>query len=231
MNFMSDSKAPGAETLIKILNRRLESRYRRIKFVYQELARLNTVLQPGALPASGGAVGVEIRGAAGAAANSVAPLAVPGGSFEDLVFKNIDFSIYKKIEAEEFRLLFDEGLEDYNDDFFEDAFKMSREEVREIIISAYIKIGPFFVCKKSGPLLLSFLRTLQTSLEFAPILTAKDTESPEQYSALIAALNGVVIRHSDGTETKLFVPPAAEHDPALSGTFHPLGKAHTIALI
>jgi hypothetical protein len=218
---MSGSKTLGAETLIETLNRRLESRYRRIKFVYQELARLNTVLQPGDTAAA-------ISG--GTARNAE--------SFEDLVFKNIDFSVYKKIEAEEFRLLFDEGLEDYNDDFFEDAFKMSRDEVREIITSAYIKIGPFYVCKKSGPLLLSFMRTLQTSLDFAPILMEKDTESPEQYRALITALDGVVIHHSDGTETKLFVPgegagsaDGTSDRPALSGTFHPLGKAHTIALI
>ena len=230
---MSDSRAPDAGTLIETLNRRLESRYRRIKFVYQELARLNSVLKsvdtpPAAVPAGGVPAAAASRAIAGVPAATAPQAIAGGGSVEDLVFKNIDFSVYKKIEEEEFRLLFDEGLEDYDDDFFENAFKMSRAEVRIIILSSYIKIGPFFVCKKSGPLLLAIMRTLQTSLDFAPVLTVTDTESQSRYSALTSALDGVGIRHGDGTETRLFVP---REGAALSGTFHPLGKAHTIALL
>jgi len=189
--------------LTERIRRRVESRYRRLCFVQKELAKLDAaVKQCGAEP--------------------------PAGQFEDFVFAQIDFSIYKKIDDEEFTLIFDEGLDDYTEVFFTKAFGMGREAVRKIIRMAYIKIGPFWVCKKADPLLLSIMRTLHTSLEFAPLFSREELAGEEQYRALITALDGVEICHGDGMTTRLFVPEAGA---ALCGTFYPQGKAHTISLL
>jgi hypothetical protein len=187
-----------AEALTTRIGRRLERRYRRLCFVQRELARLDAAEKPEA-----------------------------PGSFEDFVFGQIDFSIYKKIDEEEF-CLFDEGLEDYDEGFFVKAFGMNRKDTGGIIGGAYVKVGNFRVCKKADPLLLSIMRSLHTSLEFVPLFLKEELENEEQYRALIAALDGVEVRHSDGMTTRLFVP---KNERALCGTFHPLGKAHTITLL
>ncbi|MDR2048804.1 MAG: hypothetical protein LBP69_05065 [Treponema sp.] len=203
-----------AETVTALIRRRIESRYRRIRFVYQELTKINATIRPGA---------------------------VYGGSFEDLVFSTIDFSVYRKIDAEEFSLLFDEGLADFGETFYQKAFKTNRENIRKTISRFYLKAGPFYVCRKTNPLILSIMRSLHTSLEFAPLLAADDFagagSQAGQYQAIIAALDGVVIRHDDGMETRLFTrspetKAQTEGKAApLWGTFHPLGKAHTIPLL
>ncbi|MDR0586337.1 MAG: hypothetical protein LBG26_03765 [Treponema sp.] len=204
-----------AETVTALIRRRIESRYRRIRFVHQELAKINAKTPPGT---------------------------VYGGSFEDLVFSTIDFSVYCKIDAEEFSLLFDEGLADFDETFYQKAFKTNRENIRETIFRFYLKAGPFYVCRKTNPLILSIMRSLHTSLEFAPLFAMDDfagdsTGRAEQYRAIIAALDGVVIRHDDGMETRLFTrgPKAnaktEEKTAPLWGTFYPLGKAHTIPLL
>ncbi|GHV85502.1 hypothetical protein AGMMS50230_11100 [Spirochaetia bacterium] len=218
-----------AELLAALVRQRIESRYRRIRFVHLELAKLDT------------------------AAPIPDPALISRESFEDFVFSRIDFSIYKKIDTEEFRLLFDEGLNDYSEDFYQNAFKISREEVRRIIGGVYIRVGPFYVCKRTSPLLLSIMRTLHTSLEFVPLIGNADLagilpagKKPEQIRAVAEALDGLVIRHDDGMETKLFVPKeqttcAAQDGAAQDGAqysnavlraiFHPLGKAYTVTLI
>jgi hypothetical protein len=56
----------------------------------------------------------------------------------------------------------------------------------------------------------------------------EEVAGAEQYRALIAALDGVEIRHGDGMTTRLFVP---KDGTALCGTFYPQGKAHTINLL
>jgi hypothetical protein len=200
------------EAVIALIRRRVESRYRRIRFVHQELAKVNTKAQ------------------------TALPGAARGGSFEDLVFSTIDFSVYGKIDAEEFSLLFDEGLDDFSEAFYQKAFKTNRENIRKTIFRFYIKVGPFYVCKKTNPLILSIMRSLHTSLEFAPLL-APDDPAAGQCETVIAALDGVVIRHDDGMETLLFtqVPEGARGTipngaPSLWGTFHPFGKAHTVKL-
>jgi hypothetical protein len=204
-----------AETLVNTIRQRIESRYRRIRFVHEELVKLDTAAK-------------EQIGKGGS------PAPAYNGNFEDFVFSHIDFSVYKKIDAEEFRLLFDEGLSDYDESFFQKAFTMNREAVRSTIKSAYIKVGAFFVSKSAGPLLLSIMRTLHSSLEFAPLLTKEDL-NPEQLLAAAGALDGTVILHDDGRETRLFVPkkevPQSGPGGTLCGTFHPLNKAYTITLI
>jgi len=204
------SDHPSAVELVNTIRQRIESRYRRILFVHQELAALDAAAKQRENPS--------------------------GESFEDFVFSRIDFSKYKKIDAEEFRLLFDEGLADYTEGFYQKAFAMSSEEIRALILSSYLRIGPFYVCKKAGPLLLSIMRTLHTSLEFAPLLDAEDVSGAEQLRLAATLLDGVVIRHDDNGETKLFVPAGKNGSPLLSGallcgTFYPLGKAYTVTLI
>jgi hypothetical protein len=214
---MNGKAVNAAEALVNTVRQRIESRYRRIRFVHQELAKLDAAAK-------------ENAGNAASLSN---------GSFEDFVFSRIDFSVYKKIDAEEFRLLFDEGLADYDEAFFRKAFNLSRDDVRSTIARSYIRVGPFFVSKSSGPLLLSIMRTLHSSLEFAPLLDAGDVPVREQLLAVAGVLDNIVIRHDDGMETRLFVPKADESTapstPAgtaiLCGTFHPLNKAYTITLI
>jgi hypothetical protein len=211
-----------AETLVNTIRQRIESRYRRIRFVHEELVKLDTAAKEQMGSTSGSAY---------------------KGSFEDFVFSHIDFSVYKKIDAEEFRLLFDEGLVDFEEAFFQKAFTMNRENVRGAIKNAYIKVGTFFVSTSAGPLILSIMRTLHSSLEFAPLLTREDLPDPEQLRAAADALDGTVILHDDGMETRLFVPKERNNPqtgtpqstgsmrPVLCGTFHPLNKAYTITLI
>ena len=203
-----------AEELVLLVRRRIESRYQRILFVQKELNRLNALakLEP--------------------ALNTPAQR-----SFDDFVFSRINFSVYKKIETDEFNLLFLEGLGDYEDAFYLKMFSMNREEIRKTINNGYVKAGPFYLCRKPGPLLLSIMRTLHTSLEFAPVLGREEIAEEEQIMAVAEILNGQVIRHDDGTETRLFMPKTdkkdndAGKDPILCGTFYPLGKACTIVLI
>ncbi|MDR2701425.1 MAG: hypothetical protein LBB72_03230 [Spirochaetaceae bacterium] len=195
-----------ALALVNTIKRRIESRYTRLLFVHKELAGLD------------------------AAAKQQEKL-TPSGSFEDFVFSRIDFSVYKKIDAEEFRLLFDDGLADYSEAFYQKAFNMNREEVRGVIARSYIQAGPFYVCKQAGHLILSIMRTLHTSLEFAPIIAAGELSGADQLRLMAELLDGTVIRHSDNSETKLFVPGKNSGSPLLCGTFYPLGKACTITLI
>jgi hypothetical protein len=211
-----ETENPAVLALVNTIKQRVESRYRRILFVHQELEKLN------------------------AAADGK----LPKNSFEDFVFSNIDFSIYKKIDAEEFILLFDKGLDDYTEVFYQKLFDKSREEVRAIIKESYIRVGPFYVSKKTSPLLLSIMRTLHTSLEFAPLLCPGDVNGEENLSIAADALHGVQIPHCGNSETRLFVPekttaapeaasdvPASAPTSLLCGTFYPLGKAYTITLI
>jgi hypothetical protein len=188
------------QALLKVVKRRIESRYRRILFVHQELAKLNDAE------------------------------AIPSGSFEDFVFSRIDFSVYKKINAEEFCLLFDEGVSDYEESFYQKAFSMCRDNIRRTINEAYIKEGLFYLCKRAGPLLLSIMRTLHTSLDFAPLLLPDDI-SREQLLEAMHFLDGQTICHNDGMETKLFVRTQPDSRPILCGTFYPLGKPYTVELV
>jgi hypothetical protein len=207
-----------ADELTALVRRRVESRYRRICRVHRELAKVDAAARRE----------LGRRGEAGAAF---------GGSFEDFVFGQIDFSEYQKIGAEEFTLLFDEGLSDFDETFYQKAFNTNRENIRQTIFRSYIKIGAFYVCKKAGPLILSIMRSIHTSLEFAPLFVPSDLENgangaaerDARYRSLAAALDNVVIRHDDGMETRLFAPE--EGGAVLRGTFHPFGKAHTITLI
>jgi len=201
------------ENLLAVVNKRIESRYRRLLFVHRELAKLKPVSND---------------------SGSVKPK--PGESFEDFVFKQIDFSVYKKIDEEEFCLLFDKGLSDYDESFFQKNFAKSRREISRIINDAYVKEGPFYLCKKPGLLLMSIMRTMHSSLDFAPLLDTIDFIAKDQLKEAAELLDGALIRHNDGMETKLFIPREQNKgkippNSLLCGTFYPLGKACTLSLV
>jgi len=211
-----------ADDVAVLVRRRIESRYRRLLFVHEELARLNAL--------------ARMEPAAKQPVKTEQP-ELAARSFEDFVFSRINFSVYKKIDIEEFRLLFIDGLFDYDNSFYQKAFEMDRDEVHKTIGFAYIKAGPFYLCKKMTPLLMSIMRSLHTSLDFAPLLGASEIPDKDDLEAAVKILDGFTIRHDDGMETKLFIPKADERNqnmqekPLLCGTFYPLGKACTITLM
>ena len=210
-----------ADEIVALVRRRIESRYRRLCFVHEELERLNALakLEPAAKNKS---------------ASEQAP-DLANRSFEDFVFSRINFSVYKKIDTEEFNLLFKDGLYDYDDSFYQQFFSMNREEVQKTIKESYVKAGPVYLCKKSSPLLLSIMRTVHTTLDFAPLLGGGEIADNDQIKAVAGILDGLTVRHDDGMETKLFIPKEAnlniQEKALLCGTFYPLGKACTITLI
>jgi hypothetical protein len=226
------SPAAGAESDAAVLQgpvfRGLNRRYLRIRFVQSELERLDF------------------------------KKAGPGVMFNDFVFDQIDFSVYKKISAEDYSLYSREGLEDFDAPFFTRIFRLSRESVQALICGAYIRTGGFYRIKQekllSNPLLMSVLRTLQTSLEFAPLFTQDavrkecrallcflqragekgkgfyQEDGPERFfTFLLRALHGASAVHPDGMKTDL---SAFQEEKALvlRGTFHPQGKAYTMTL-
>ena len=213
-----------ADEIVALVRRRIESRYRRLCFVHEELERLNALakLEPAAKNKSES----EKKPGTPDLANR---------SFEDFVFSRINFSVYKKIDTEEFNLLFKDGLYDYDDSFYQQFFSMSREEVQKTITESYVKAGPVYLCKKSSPLLLSIMRTVHTTLDFAPLLGSSEIADNDQIKAVAGLLDGLTVRHDDGMETKLFIPHEAnssiQDNALLCGTFYPLGKACTITLI
>jgi hypothetical protein len=195
--------------------RGLNRRYRRICFVQDELERL------------------DFRKAGS------------GAAFNDFVFDQIDFSVYKKIADEDFALFSGEGLEDFESIFFEQSFHLNREKVKKLIAGAYTRTGGFYRIKQenllSNPLLMSLLRTLHTSLAFTPLFTAdlvleeckrlrRFMENPgEMYGALLKAMHGAAFIHTGGIRTDLYAVQE-ENTLTLRGVFHPNGKAYTIVL-
>ncbi|MDR3130836.1 MAG: hypothetical protein LBU18_04750 [Treponema sp.] len=209
--------------------RGLDRRYLRICFVQSELERL------------------DFRKAG------------PGVIFNDFVFDQIDFSTYKKISEKDFALYSREGLEDFDASFFTRNFRLSRESALALIKGAYTRADGFYRIKQekmlSNCLLMPVLRTLQTSLEFAPLFTketvldeyrallcflgrpgkAEGAETGELwtdrlFTFLLKALHNVFMIHPDGMKTDLSVLEEKK-TLALRGTFHPLGKAYTVRLM
>ena len=227
-----------ADEIAALVRQRIESRYRRLCFVHEELERLNALakLEPAAQQETrthlkrqeDSCVDINVQQPPAEARDS----ALANRSFEDFVFSRINFSVYRKIDTADFNLLFRDGLYDYEDSFYLKFFSMNREEVQKTIKESYVKAGPVYLCKKSGPLLLSIMRTVHTTLDFAPLLGVNEIADREQIKAVAAILDGLIVSHDDGMETKLFIPHTAGSNTALlCGTFYPLGKACTITLI
>ena len=166
--------------------------------------------------------------------------AAPGLSPEDFIFSEIDFSRYKKINETYFNELFLEGLEDFSEAFFKRFFGLCKAEVLSLIKSGYKKSIGCFNLLLENPTILSIVRTLEISLEELPLFTLAEirsemektdlTKAPDPellFKLLVLSLDGLLVRHEDGAETKLFISGNYE----LSGTFYPGNKAWTKILI
>jgi hypothetical protein len=224
---------------------RLNRRYLRIRFVQEELGKLNFK---------------EVK---------------HGTAFDDFVFEQTDFSVYNKIDGETFRQLYIDGFGDFSGAFFEKAFGITREAASAAVRDGYQRVGTCYLQRKPGTpdnsggfprfLLLSIIRTLQTSLDFLPLITAEEAlaecntlirflqkESPSEFwssgesffylarnfkvffGCLLCSLHNAAFIHSDGMETLLTAGPGrgkAAGNLILYGAFHPAGKAYTIPLI
>jgi hypothetical protein len=183
-----------------------------------------------------------------------------GKNFDDFVFEQTDFSIYKSIPREDFVLFAGSGLEDYEDVFFEKNFNLGRKTIAGIIGGAYIKAGPSFCIRDEklllNPLMLSVIRTLHTSLQFASLFTPKEVLGecnrlirllqnrfpgaetffylPRNFGGVFRRITGALHKtaftHADGMKTALSAA-ADGGGLILSGTFHPGGKAYTMPLV
>ena len=212
-----------------LLKRRIERRYLRLCRLQDELNHLN--LKNAMLS----------RETAGAA-RQLSP--------EDYIFSQIDFSRYREIGERDFGLFFPEGIKDFGDDFLKRQLGLDRSGILSLIERSYEKVHRNYRIKQESPLILSVMRTLETSLEDLPLFSAREIKlelrsllcyfgggfisSPEEieniymlYSLLVYNLDNIFITQQDGSKTKLFISPNGE----LSGTFMPDGKPWTRELI
>jgi len=165
-----------------------------------------------------------------------------GINVEDYIFSIIDFNRYKEINETYFVKLFAEGVDDFPDAFYWINFKRRRDDIRDLIERSYKKTEGVYRTKKEGPLLLSVMRTLETSLETVPPFSLSEIMEelgriPAKYGGnenkkkifwlLVSSLNGVAITHDDGMATKLFITDSGD----MAGTFRPADKPWTLILI
>jgi len=175
--------------------------------------------------------------------------AAPGVSPEDFIFSRIDFSRYRKIDKEVFEELFPAGLMDFDEAFFKKNFSLGRTALQSLVGGIYKKTEKTYTLQRENPLVLSVMRTLETSLETAPLFSAGEINNELQnlldfvdkgetkpkplpgteplYPLLVSGLDDVHITHRDGMTTRLFASPRGE----LSGTFRPGGKPWTLVLV
>ena len=174
----------------------------------------------------------------------------PGVSLEDFVFSKIDFLRYREIEDEYFDTLFLEGLKDFDEAFFNEKFYLGKKEIQSMIETSYIKTEGLYRLQRENSMILSVMRTLETSLEDMPLFTPEEIGDelkklpgfdngslgaflPEirdmemLLPLLVLSLDGVVITHEDGMETRLHV----SGEGALEGIFRPDNKPWTRILI
>jgi hypothetical protein len=165
-----------------------------------------------------------------------------GFAIEDFIFSQIDFSRYKEIDENYYTKLFAEGLADFDDGFLKKNFNRSREEIKTLIERSYKKTEGVYKIETESPLVLSVMRTLETSLETLPPFSLEEImeelnripakyggrENQEKiFSLFVSSLDGVSIAHDDGMAATLFITDSGE----LAGTFRPSGKPWTRVLI
>ena len=197
------------------LKRKMERRYRRLCRVSKELGSLDLKK----------AAAVNVR-------------------LEDFVFDQIDFDRYRKIPEKDFDEFFLEGLEDFGESFFKKNFSFTRKELKSLIDTGYQKEAGEYKLQRETSLVLSVMRTLETSLEAAPLFTAEEIidelqglpepirenilpNIKQRYPLLVSSLINKSFTHSDGMTTKLFISAGGD----LSGTFLPGNKPWTLILI
>ena len=201
------------------IKRRLERFYMRLCRLSNELSRMD--LKKARLGATLGVNGYK--------------------TLEDYAFSSIDFSRYRIIAEEDFDKLFPEGLTDFSGGFFKKNFGLGREELLSVIEGSYQKTESEYRLQRENSLILSAMRTLETSLEAVPLFTAEEITAelqslpdsvreklPKQlYPLLVSSLDDTLATHSDGMTTRLFIQPNGD----LAGTFQPGGKGWTLVLI
>lgn len=165
-------------------------------------------------------------------------------TLEDFAFSSIDFSRYRSIPEKDFDKLFPEGLTDFDDSFFRENFRLGRGTIQTIIEKSYKKEDGTYQLKQESPLVLSLMRSLETSTKTVPLFTVADVaaelqkmptaqvptagiDAKQLYPLLVRSLDNMAFTHEDGTATRLFI--SAQGD--LSGTFQPGGKPWTQALV
>ena len=169
----------------------------------------------------------------------------PGVSPEDYIFSRIDFSRYLAMSGKDFNALFPAGLTDFNEEFYKKNFSYTRNELQALIEGSYKKTDEVYRIGKDNLLILSVMRTLDTSLESAALISAGEVEQELKnlfnflgrdmripdlelfYAHLISCFDGKSILHEDGMTTDLFISPQGD----LSGTFRPDNKPWTQILI
>ena len=201
------------------LKKRMERLYMRLCRLQEELSRMD--LKKARLGATLGVNGYK--------------------TLEDFTFQQIDFSRYRKVAEKDFDKLFPEGLTDFGEGFLKKNFGLGREEIQAVIEGSYQKTEGEYRLLRENSLILSVMRTLETSLEAVHLFTAEDVmeelqslpdsareKFPEQlYPLLVSSLDNALVTHSDGMATKLFVSSNGD----LSGTFRPGDKPWTLVLI
>jgi len=164
-----------------------------------------------------------------------------GFNVEDYIFSNIDFSRYKEINKTYFEELFTEGVDDFPDAFFWINFMRRSVDIKDLIEKSYKKTDGVYRAIES-PLLLSVMRTLETSLETVPPFSLSEVmeeldrirakyggkeNKKKIFMLLVSSLDGLVVTHDDGMKTKLFITDSGD----LAGTFRPADKPWTLILI
>ena len=178
--------------------------------------------------------------------------AAPGASPEDYVFSQINFSRYREVHEKDFEGFFLEGISDFDEAFFKNNFSLAAEGVKLLIQGSYKKTNGQYKMLRENSLILSVMRSLETSLESRPLLGAAEISlelknllefvggfnenlppgagflySERLYSLLVLNLDNVNITHEDGAKTTLFI----SDDGKLCGTFRPGNKPWTRVLI
>jgi hypothetical protein len=202
--------------------RNIDSRYRRIAFVQKTLEKINV------------------------------SKAKTDKRFEDIVFDQSDFSIYQKIDAETFSLLYLDGLDDLSDDFYTKTFSRDKSEIRKIISARYKLVNGFYL-SDGNPLLIPIMQSIHSSLDFvlfpnqdsyyAELETLFDylhqqaglpeiffqylaQEEDDLFLMLLQLFDKTEVPHDDGTMSRFFL--AEEKGMAsLFAVFNPEGKPFT----
>ena len=170
--------ASGKDNEAGLLRRRIERRYLRLCRISNELGRLDLKKA-----AAGASMGITHGKTQDAAQNTAGYK-----TLEDFVFSQIDFSRYRKMDEKDFNKLFPEGLEDFDESFFKNNFGLDKTEIQSAIEGSYKKTEGEYLLQRETPLVLSVMRTLETSLEAAPLFTAG--EITEELQSLLGFLEG-----------------------------------------
>jgi hypothetical protein len=101
--------------------------------------------------------------------------AKPGMQFEDLFFQQAGYEFYERIAKRYFEIVFIDGLDDFEDSFYNLVFNCSKDEIAKIISQSYKKKdGHYLLRSKDLSKVKKIMSILHTSIQFRPILTEKE---------------------------------------------------------